>query len=106
MKEISEIEKKVTELKTDNEWLKKTVGDTAKKVSSMHDVFIKGDGKISQLNRTVYGNGHDGLVKKVSGLEKDINQAKGGLLFFKWLATLLGISNMGLILLKFAPLFL
>lgn len=106
MTTITEIEKKVTELKTDNAWLKKTTGDMAKMVSTMHDVFIKGEGKISQLNRTVYGNGHEGLVKKVSGLERDVNQAKGGLRFFKWMAGLLGVSNLALILLKFAPLLL
>jgi len=92
-------------LETDTKWIKKQFEAVVPKIESMHNTFIKGEGKIATLNKTVYGNGKKGIVEKVDilmeahdqmiGRNKLVSAAVGS----GWLLTLvlLGLNLAGVI---------
>ena len=55
-------------VKSDVKNLCKSVDNIVPKIEEIHDTFIKGEGKITVLNKEVFGNGKPGLRKELSDL--------------------------------------
>ena len=62
---MSKLEGDVAKLKTDNEWIKETLSRIVPKIEEMHTTFTRGEGKISVLNKAVFGNGKEGIIDEV-----------------------------------------
>ena len=99
-KEITEVRDRVVKTDTDVVWIKNEMIKMSKKIDIMHDVFTTGEGKINQLNRTVYGNGVQGLTvdivdikEQVENLEKDKAEIMGGIKILKIIGSILGGVN-------------
>lgn len=91
-------EKDIIELQVNMDYVKKTLADLGPKINEMHDTFLKGEGKISNLNKVVFGNGKKGLTELQAENRKDINDAKAVIGFWKWAIGIIGFANLALIL--------
>lgn len=88
----------VTELYTDMKWIKQHLKDVSTKVDSMHETFLKGEGKINSLRRRIYGDeACNGLIKKVDYIEKYIEKLRGGLNLVKVTFFIFGSSIVSLL---------
>ena len=59
--------------------IKCSMNEMKNKIDLMYDTFIKGEGKISVLNKEVFGNGKPGLREKINNLARYVWMAVGGL---------------------------
>ena len=110
-KEISEIRDKAIKTDTDVNWIKNEMIKMSTKIDMMHDVFMQGEGKISQLNKAVYGNGVPGLIGEVSAIKDDIKKLHndkaeiiGGIKLLKILTAVLGSSTFLMVISSIWPL--
>lgn len=73
-------------LKTDTTWIKQNVQDINKKLDTIIETNNANSTLLSNLNKTVYGNGKDGLDVKVSNIEEYVSEVKGVSSFVKFAA--------------------
>lgn len=62
---IEELNTEVQLIKKDISYLKDSMDKMIPKFENMYETFIKGEGKINVLNKTVFGNGKIGLKDKI-----------------------------------------
>ena len=70
-------EAELAELQTDMKWIKENLKTITPKITNMHDTFTKGDGKISTLNKEVFGNGKPSLKQQITEIEKKFSKWGG-----------------------------
>lgn len=70
---------KLAVLQNNVDHIKKDLAETLPKIDAMHDTFIKGEGKISALNKEVFGNGKRGLREEVNTINKRLAYWAGGI---------------------------
>ena len=86
---------KIATLTADNKWIKQSIHDINIKMDKMLEILTTGNGKISQLKRTEYGNGDpkNSLVNKCENMESYVQKQKGAMSFIKWTLGALGATN-------------
>lgn len=58
----------------------KILNNVCPKIEDMHDKFVSGNSKIKALDRAVFGNGEEGLMKKVQQIDKKQAMYAGGII--------------------------
>jgi len=89
-------EKELAILQTDSEWVKQELIAATKKIDKMIDILTKGEGKISRLNKSVYGNGdkENSLSHKVKSNSDYILSQKAQMALIKGMIVILSTSNL------------
>lgn len=80
-------------LRTDSEWIKTELKETVKKLDKMLNILSNGEGKISKLNKSIYGNGKEGIVDIVKSNHDYIISQKAQIILIKTLIVLLSGIN-------------
>ncbi len=88
-------EKELAILQTDSEWIKKELISATEKIDKMIDILTAGEGKISRINKTVYGNGdkENSVVHRVKINSDYIISQKAQVNIMKLLLAVLGSGN-------------
>lgn len=85
----------ITVLQTDSKWIKEELVKVVNKIDKMIDILTTGEGKISKLNKTIYGNGDReiSMVYKVKEHDEYIISQKAQLKLMYIILTLIGAGN-------------
>lgn len=76
-------------MKVEMKTLNKQMDNIVPKIGKIHDTFIKGEGKIKNLNNEVFGNGNPSLRKEISDIKTKFAYYAGGVGAFSIVVTIL-----------------
>lgn len=100
-------EKEITELKTNGEWVMLKVEKIEVKLDKVYDdvndvknILTRGDGKISVLNKEVFGSvSKAGLKQKLENVESMMSQFSAIIKFVKYMIAVSGLNLFAIIVL-------